>query len=34
MVRLKVRVLMGADLRHTDNVQWGRPYSIEVIKQA
>ena len=34
MVWLGVRVPAGADLRRTDHVQWGRPESEEVIKQA
>ena len=34
MVWLLVRVLAGADLRCTDHVQWVRPDSEEVIKQA
>ena len=33
MVRWQVRVLVGADLRRTDDVQWGRTDSEEVIKQ-
>ena len=28
------QVLTGSDLRHADLVQWGRPASKEVIKQA
>ena len=34
MVLWWVRVPVGADLRCTDHVQWGRPDSEEVIKQA
>ena len=34
MVRSQVRVPAGVDLRSTDHVQWGRPDSEEVIKQA
>ena len=34
MVRLQVRVPVGVDLMRTDHVQWGRPDSEEVIKQA
>ena len=34
MVRSRVQVLAGADLRRTDHVQCGRPDSEEVIKQA
>ena len=34
MVQSRARVPGGADLRHADHVQWGRPDSKEVIKQA
>ena len=34
MVQTRVRVPAGADLRHTDHVQWDRPDFEEVIKQA
>ena len=34
IVRTCVRVLAGVDLRCTDHVQWVRPDSKEVIKQA
>ena len=34
MVRSRFRVLAGADLRCIDLVQWGRPDSEEVVKQA
>ena len=34
MARSRVQVPAWADLRRTDHVQWGRPDSKEVIKQA
>ena len=34
MVWSQVQGPAGADLRRTDHVQWGRPDSEEVIKQA
>ena len=34
IVRSRVEVPVGADLRQTDHVQWGRSDSKEVIKQA
>ena len=34
VVRLRVRVPVWVDLRCIDHVQWGRPDSEEVIKQA